>query len=93
VCCLARYLQRTQVAASNRFDRVRGAVNISDVARRAAVPPGTMSYVLRGKRSIAGATRQRAREAIEAVMDVETHDGRLPVLCSLERRDELADSA
>jgi hypothetical protein len=52
-----------------------------------------MSYVLRGKRSIAGATRQRAREAIEAVMDVETHDGRLPVLCSLERRDELADSA
>ncbi|MFI0938785.1 LacI family DNA-binding transcriptional regulator [Streptomyces sp. NPDC021020] len=41
--------------------------SIRDVARRAGVAPSTVSYVLNGDRSTTEETRQRVREAVEAL--------------------------
>jgi DNA-binding LacI/PurR family transcriptional regulator len=51
-----------------------GPVTITDVARHAGVAPSTVSYVLTGKRSISGETRERVEASI-AVLGYRPHAG------------------
>ncbi|WP_343066666.1 LacI family DNA-binding transcriptional regulator [Kribbella qitaiheensis] len=47
--------------------RRKAIVTIADVARQAGVATSTVSYVLSGKRSISGATRDRVQEAVRVL--------------------------